>query len=103
VGTETAVALREEAFGIVGTKLLVARYQPANVASGRIMARLGMTVWGDRPGPGDRPVRVCLLDRTSWENDVAVPRAAGAEGLIDGSPGISQAHRADRQRREDAP
>lgn len=99
VATEAALALREEAFRNLGTELLVARYYAANVPSGRVMAKLGMRMLGDRPGADGRTVRVYVLNRTAWQH------AAGSatRGLAGGTPGISEAHRADRQRREDAP
>jgi RimJ/RimL family protein N-acetyltransferase len=65
--TEAARALRDEAFADVSAGRLVARYHPENLASGRVMVKLGMRAWGDIPGKGDRPVRVYTLDRTDWE------------------------------------
>ena len=67
IATEAALALRDEAFGDLGARLLAARYQPANPASGRIMEKLGMRVHSDLPGKGDRKTRVCTLDRTDWQ------------------------------------
>jgi RimJ/RimL family protein N-acetyltransferase len=66
LATEAALALREEAFGELGAERIVGRYQPANVASGRVMAKLGMRVYGDIAGPAGEPVRVCELDRPGW-------------------------------------
>lgn len=67
IATEAALALRDEAFGGLGAGRIVARYQPANEASGRIMVKLGMRVHGDRPGKGGRPVRVYELGRADWQ------------------------------------
>ncbi|MGH3378164.1 MAG: GNAT family N-acetyltransferase [Actinoallomurus sp.] len=66
--TEAARALRDEAFTDLAAERLVARYQPANAASGRVMVKLGMNVWGDTAGRGTGPVRVYTLDRTDWES-----------------------------------
>jgi RimJ/RimL family protein N-acetyltransferase len=65
--TEAALALRDEAFGGLGAQRLVARYQPANQASGRIMIKIGMRVHGDTVGASGEPVRVYELSRADWE------------------------------------
>lgn len=67
IAKEAATALREEAFAEVRAERLVARYQPANIASGRVMAGLGMRVWGDIVGQAGEPVRVYVMDRAEWE------------------------------------
>ncbi|MDN3358815.1 GNAT family N-acetyltransferase [Actinomadura sp. DC4] len=67
VATEAALALRDEAFGGLGAERLAARYQLANPASGRIMAKIGMRVHSDLPVTEGRPVRVYELGRTDWQ------------------------------------
>jgi RimJ/RimL family protein N-acetyltransferase len=67
LATEAALALRDDAFGVLGAQRLAARYQPANQASGRIMAKLGMRVYGDTVGASGEAVRVCELRRADWE------------------------------------
>jgi RimJ/RimL family protein N-acetyltransferase len=64
--TEAALALRDDAFGGVGARRLVARCQAANPASERVMVKIGMRRWGDADGQGGLPVRVYTLDRASW-------------------------------------
>jgi RimJ/RimL family protein N-acetyltransferase len=48
--TEGALALRDETFERVGLDCIIGRHRPANVASGRIMERLGMTFERDAVG-----------------------------------------------------
>ncbi|MCW2863196.1 MAG: GCN5-related N-acetyltransferase [Actinoallomurus sp.] len=66
VATEAALALRDEAFGEVGAERLAARYQPANLASGRVMVKLGMRVHSDTVGKTGEPVRVYEMSRADW-------------------------------------
>jgi RimJ/RimL family protein N-acetyltransferase len=66
VATEAALALRDEAFGEVGAERVAARYQPANVASGRVMVKLGMRRHSDTTGRTGEPVRVYEMNRTDW-------------------------------------
>lgn len=67
VATEAALAVRDEAFAEVGAERLAARYLPANLASERVMIKLGMRPWGDVEGKDGFQVRVYVLDRTSWQ------------------------------------
>lgn len=64
--TESALALRDEAFGRVGARRLAARCLAANAPSERIMIKIGMRHWGDADGQGGRAVRVYTLERASW-------------------------------------
>ena len=64
--TEGAVALRDEAFEGVGLDRIIGRYQPANVASGRIMERLGMAFEREAVGRQGEVVRISALDRVHW-------------------------------------
>jgi RimJ/RimL family protein N-acetyltransferase len=68
--TEGAIALRDEAFERVGLDRIIGRHRPANVASGRIMERLGMTFEREAVGRHGEMVRICALDRARW----AAPR-----------------------------
>ncbi len=68
VATEAAIAIREEAFSLLDVERLVGRYHPANEVSGRVMVKLGMSLYGDVMGQNERPVRVYTLDRRDWEN-----------------------------------
>jgi RimJ/RimL family protein N-acetyltransferase len=64
--TEGALALRDEAFERVGLDRIIGRHRPANVASGRIMERLGMTFEREAVGRHREVVRICALDRARW-------------------------------------
>jgi RimJ/RimL family protein N-acetyltransferase len=66
IATEAATAIRDEAFTDLGAELLVARYQPTNEASGRIMVKLGMSHHSDITGRAGEHVRVYILTRTTW-------------------------------------
>jgi hypothetical protein len=44
----------------------VARYQPANVASGQIIERTGMRFERDSVGRHGETVRICTLQRDKW-------------------------------------
>lgn len=63
MATEAAAAIRDEALGPLRAERLVARIQPANHASARVAARLGMRLHGDVAGRLGEPVRVYVLDR----------------------------------------
>lgn len=67
LATEGALVIREEAFARVGTECLVGRYHPANVPSGRIMDRLGMTTHNEYVDEWNLPVQVKTLRRVDWE------------------------------------
>jgi RimJ/RimL family protein N-acetyltransferase len=62
VATEAATAIRDEAFGRLGAAPLVARFQPANHGSERVMVKLGMTLHGDTVGAAGETVRVYTMD-----------------------------------------
>ena len=66
IATEAATAIRDEAFTRLGAEGLVARFQPANAASGRIMIKIGMSLYGDIVGGVGEPVRVYTLGRADW-------------------------------------
>ncbi len=67
IATEAALAMRDDAFGRLGAHRVVARYQPANVASGRVMVKLGMRMHSDMVGRAGEPVRVYELGRPHWQ------------------------------------
>ncbi|HEX2056919.1 MAG TPA: GNAT family N-acetyltransferase [Actinomycetota bacterium] len=66
IATEAALTLRDEGFDRVGLDRIIGRYQPDNVASGRIMARLGMTVERDAVGRHGERIRIYALERDEW-------------------------------------
>lgn len=65
--TEAALALRDEAFAGVARRL-AARCQAANLASERVMVKIGMRHWGDLDGQDGPPVRVYTLDHAAWRS-----------------------------------
>ena len=66
LATEGALAVRDESFERVGLDRIVGRYDPRNVASGRIMEKLGMRHERDSVTKYGGPVRIYALERTSW-------------------------------------
>jgi RimJ/RimL family protein N-acetyltransferase len=73
IATEGAVALRDEAFGRVGLDRLVARCRADNVASARVMEKIGMRFEHERPGRhGDRAL-VWAIDRAGWSRGGTPP------------------------------
>lgn len=66
--TEGATALRDEAFGRAGLDRIIGRFRPENVASGRIMQRLGMTHDRDATGRHGEVVRIYALSRDAWSS-----------------------------------
>jgi RimJ/RimL family protein N-acetyltransferase len=65
IATEAGTALLEEAFRRTPASLAVARCLPANVASERVMTKLGMTRFPDVSDPYGAPVRLYGLYRPS--------------------------------------
>jgi RimJ/RimL family protein N-acetyltransferase len=70
LATEAAHAIRDEAFVNLGAKMLVARFQPANHRSERVMIKLGMSCYGDTVGRSGEAVRVYVLHRSEWNERV---------------------------------
>jgi ribosomal-protein-alanine N-acetyltransferase len=66
IAKEGAVALRDEGFARVGLDRIIGRFQPENVASGRIMEALGMTFERDAVGRHSETVRIYALSRDRW-------------------------------------
>jgi RimJ/RimL family protein N-acetyltransferase len=66
VATEAAVPVRDEAFERLGLERIVGRYRPANVASGRIMEKLGMRFERSAVGRHGDAVNIYALDRGGW-------------------------------------
>ena len=65
--TEGGDAALRFGFEVLGLDRIVSAYEPENVASGAVMARLGMTVDRDTVHPGRGvPVRVCAITREEW-------------------------------------
>lgn len=64
--TEAAKAIRDEAFDRLGLDSIVAVYHPMNVASGRIMEKLGMEFERDVVARDGWPYRLYRLTRNRW-------------------------------------
>ena len=66
-GTEAATAVRDEAFERVGLDQVFALYYPDNVASGRILEKLGMTYERDIFDRAGDSLRAFRITRERWE------------------------------------
>lgn len=71
LATEGALALRDEGFTRAELPRIIGRYQPANVASGRIMESLGMILETDAIGSHGDLVRIFSLSRDRWTQMIA--------------------------------
>lgn len=67
IATEAARAARDEAFERVGADRIVARYQPANGASGQVMRKIGMTYHGEASNLHGGTLHVYTLTRPDWQ------------------------------------
>jgi RimJ/RimL family protein N-acetyltransferase len=68
LATEAGTAALTFGFTEGGLSRIVSIYEPANVASGRVMERLGFTHWLTTTAtPWDEQVDVTELTRTRWE------------------------------------
>jgi RimJ/RimL family protein N-acetyltransferase len=68
LATEGARALLEYGFDVMALSEIVSVYEPENVASGRVMDKLGMHLERETLHPAlDRPLRVHRLSRKEWE------------------------------------
>ena len=66
MATEAARPIRDEAFERLGLARIIGRYRPANVASGRVMEKLGMRFERDAVGRRGDTVRIFALERADW-------------------------------------
>ena len=64
--TEAGRAVRDEAFERLGLADIVAVHHPANVASGRVMEKLGMAFERDVATTDGWPFRLYRLTRVDW-------------------------------------
>jgi RimJ/RimL family protein N-acetyltransferase len=67
LATEAGAAALEFGFTTGGLERIVSIYEPENVASGRVMERLGFTHHLTTLGPRDEVVTVMELARQHWE------------------------------------
>jgi len=67
LATEVGAAAVEFGFTAGGLERIVSIYEPENVASGRVMERLGFTHWLTTSGPRGEEVAVTALTRDRWE------------------------------------
>jgi RimJ/RimL family protein N-acetyltransferase len=61
--TEGALALRDEGFGRLGLDRIIARLQPANLASARVAGKIGMRFEGTAVGRSGEALHVYALER----------------------------------------
>ena len=67
LATEGAAGALDHGFGVLGLEQIVSIYQPENVASGRVMERLGMIFDRDTVFPGRHlALRVYRIRRDEW-------------------------------------
>jgi RimJ/RimL family protein N-acetyltransferase len=72
--TEGATAAVDYGFDVVGLDRLVSIFEPANVASGRVMEKLGFVVERDTVHPRDGSVlRVTEMTRARWQAGKVLP------------------------------
>ena len=69
--TEAGAAAVAFGFTAGGLERIVSIYEPQNVASGRVMEKLGFTPWIETTGPRGEELVVTELWRAHWEE---VPR-----------------------------
>lgn len=67
LATEAGTAALEFGFTTGGLERIVSIYEPDNVASGRVMERLGFVPWLTTTGPRGEEVAVTELTRERWE------------------------------------
>jgi RimJ/RimL family protein N-acetyltransferase len=67
LATEAGAAALEFGFTTGGLERIVSIYEPENVASGRVMQRLGFSPWRTTTGPRGNEVVVMELTREDWE------------------------------------
>jgi RimJ/RimL family protein N-acetyltransferase len=73
LATEGALATRDEGFSEGIADHLWARHNAHNVASGRIMEKIGMTLAREGTGIEDVPIRIYELARDRWLSLIATP------------------------------
>jgi RimJ/RimL family protein N-acetyltransferase len=66
LATEAGAAALEFGFTTGGLERIVSIYEPDNVASGRVMERLGFVPWLTTTGPRGKEVVVTELTRERW-------------------------------------
>jgi RimJ/RimL family protein N-acetyltransferase len=64
--SEGAAAIRDEAFERIGLDRIIARLQPANVASGHVAEKIGMSFHCDTIGRVGEVLHIYALDRAEW-------------------------------------
>jgi len=67
LATEAGAAAVRYGFTDGGLSRIVSIYEPENVASGRVMERLGFTYWRTTTGPRGEEVVVTELTRERWQ------------------------------------
>jgi len=68
--SEGAAAIRDEAFERIGLDRIIARLQPANVASAHVAQKIGMSFHCDTTGRVGEVLRIYALDRAEWSRQL---------------------------------
>ena len=79
--SEGASRVRDDGFESVGLDRLMARLQPANIASARVAQKIGMNYECDAIGARGQAIQIYYLDRQGWEHLVA-RNPTGASSFI---------------------
>jgi len=67
--SEAASAARDEGFERVGLDRMIARVQPANLASSRVAEKIGMSVEREATGRHGEALHIYCLERAGWERE----------------------------------
>ncbi len=76
LATEGAWKALPLAFGPVGLARVIARYNTANLASGRVMEKIGMQLWRELPHPELSGATVRIYERYARMNPLKRSRAS---------------------------
>jgi RimJ/RimL family protein N-acetyltransferase len=71
LATEAGAAAMRYGFTDAGLERIVSIYEPGNIASGRVMAHLGLRHYLTTPGPRGEELYVTALGRVDWEDSAA--------------------------------
>lgn len=85
LATEGARAVLDYGFRDMALPEILSIYEPANVASGRVMEKIGMEFHSDTTHPYfNRPLRIYRLSRPQWQRSVAERQSTSNEGRMGG-------------------
>jgi RimJ/RimL family protein N-acetyltransferase len=73
IATEGAMSARDDGFERLGLERLMARRQPANLASARVAEKIGMSFERKATGRQDKTLHIYVLERSSWAGAASRP------------------------------